>query len=70
MRFWVKPLEGLNRMPLNYADGWRVRVVLNDGTFHEGNVSIKCGNKELGDWFVTLDDGTQVCVREWQMERL
>jgi hypothetical protein len=57
-------------MALNYAVGWRVRVVLNDGAVHEGHVEIKCGMKDVGDWFVLLDDGTTVCVREWQIERI
>lgn len=57
-------------MALNFASGWRVRVVLNDGQVHEATVEIKCGNKQMGDWFVVLDSGEQACVREWQMERM
>lgn len=62
-------LEG-NSLALNFSTGWRVRVVLNDGNVHEATIEIKCGLKDLGDWFVRLEDGTQACVREWQMERL
>lgn len=57
-------------MALNFAPGWKVRVVLNDGEVHYATVEIKCGNKQLGDWFVVLEDGSQACVREWQMEVL
>lgn len=58
-------------MALNFASGWRVRVLLPDGNLHEATVDIKCGNKQMGDWFVILDrDGTQACVREGQMERI
>lgn len=57
-------------MALNYTHGWRVRVVLQSGEVVEGTVDIKCGMKDVGDWFVRLDDGTQVCVREWQMEKI
>lgn len=44
--------------------------MLNDGESHYATVEIKCGMKDVGDWFVTLDDGTMIVVREWQMERL
>lgn len=57
-------------MALNFAHGWRVRVLLTEGALVEGTVDIKCGMKDQGDWFVTLDDGRQVLVREYQMERV
>lgn len=57
-------------MALNFAEGWLVRVLLSDGEIEVGTVEIKCGNKDQGDWFVVLDDGRQVCVREYQMERI
>lgn len=57
-------------MALNFAHGWRVRVMLADAEFHDGTVDIKCGARDQGDWFVILDDGRQVCVREYQMERI
>lgn len=57
-------------MALNYSPGWRVRVVLHDGVVHEATVAIKCGLKDVGDWFVELENGEQVPVREWQMERI
>lgn len=57
-------------MALNFAHGWRVKVIMNDGSIREGTVDIKCGIKDVGDWFVVFDDGTQMPVREWQMERI
>ena len=56
-------------MALNFADGWPVRVLIGT-SMYEGRIDIKCGNRAEGDWFVILEDGRQVCVREWQIERI
>ena len=55
---------------LKFSPNQRIIFLWTDGQLHEGKVRIKCGNHDLGDWWVVADEESigQIAVREHNME--